>query len=142
MAAENSNSPDVKMPDQPNAAGNAPAAAGMMTPQAPEGDIESAKLDAYHAMRMLDRLISKMGRKNEYSEAALRARSILAGQFGEHEEDSQKFSDAEIKRMVLTLAGPGQQVPKQGATPPPGGGQQPPQGQQPPGGGQPPMPGQ
>lgn len=129
---DNNASTSIQMPEDPAAVGNAPGTVGMMTPQAPEGDIESAKLDAYHCCRLIDRAIAKLGRKSEYSSALMRARTILTAQFGEHEEDSAKYSDAEIKRMVLTLAGPGQTVQKQGqAQPPqqqpPGGGAQPPQ---------------
>jgi hypothetical protein len=98
----------------------------MMVPQAPEGDIESAKLDAYFSMRLLDRAIAKIGRKSEVADTLLRARAVLTKVVGEHEDDSQKFADADIKRMLLTLAGPSSpQAPMN-----PGGGGQP-KGQQP-----------
>jgi hypothetical protein len=116
----NNDSPEIQMPDETNSAGGAPAASGMMVPQAPEGDIESAKLDAYHAMRLIDRAVAKIGRKSDVADGLMRARAVLTGVVGEHEEDSEKFSDAEIKRMVLTLAGPSS--PQAPMTPPHQGG--------------------
>jgi hypothetical protein len=107
--------------------GNAPAAAGMLTPQEPEGEVEAAKLDVYHAMKLLDRAISKFG-KGEDSDVALRARATLTRKFGKDEDTSEEFSPAELKRMLATLAGPG-------ATG--GGAQKPPPG--PPAGGAPPQ---
>jgi hypothetical protein len=78
----------------------------MMVPQAPEGDIESAKLDSWFAMRLLDRAIAKIGRKSDVADGLLRARAVLTKTVGSYEEDSAKFADADIKRMLLTLAGP------------------------------------
>jgi hypothetical protein len=117
-----------KKPPEPDPTGDAPASTGMLTPQAPEGDIASAKLDAFHAMKLLDRAIAKMGSKSDEGKAMLAARAKLTKQFGEHEEESSEFSLAEIKRMLATLEGPGE-APK----PPP------PQQQQAPPGGAPPM---
>jgi hypothetical protein len=91
-----------------------------MVPQAPEGDIESAKLDAYHAMRLIDRAVAKIGRKSEVADGLMRARAAITRVIGKHEEDSERFSDAEIKRMVLTLAGPSS--PQAPMTPPQQGG--------------------
>lgn len=124
----NSNSPDIQQPEEPTAIGGAPSASGMMTPMAPEGEYEEAKLSVYHCTRLIDRAVAKFGRKNEYTDTLIRARAILTSKFGEFEDDSQRFSDAEIKAMLMRLAGPGQ--------PPKGG-----QGQpgQPPGGGAPPQ---
>ncbi|SRR5258708_6973627 len=130
---EDTSSPSLQMPETASSVGGAPSAAGMMTPQAPEGEIEAAKLDAYHVCRLIDRAVAKIGRKSKFTDALLRARATITGEFGEFEEDSQKFSDAELKRMLLTLAGPGQ--PAQQQAPP--GQQQPPGGQQPQAGGAP-----
>lgn len=131
----NSNSPDVQMPTEPNSAGGGPAAAGMMVPQAPEGDIQSAQLDAFHAMKLLDRAIQKIGRESDVASTLLRARAVLTKVVGDKEEEVGRFSDAEIKRMVLTLAGPSS--PQAPMTPPQqgGGGLKP--GMQQPGQGQP-----
>lgn len=126
----NSDSADIQQPEQPST-GDAPAAAGMMTPTAPEGEYEEAKMSAYHCCRLIDRAIAKFGRKSEYTDALLRARVALTSKFGEFEEDSQKFSDAEIKGYLMRIAGPGQ-PPKQQQ--PPGGGGQPQQPGQQPGG--------
>ncbi len=118
---ENADSASVRMPEASASVGGAPAAAGMLTPQAPDGDIAAAKLDAYHAVRLLDRAIAKLGQKSEHADALLRARATLTSQFGEIEEDSERFSPAEIKRMLSSLVGagdPGQQP--QPAKPPPG----------------------
>lgn len=129
----NSDSPDIQQPEESTAVGGAPSASGMMTPMAPEGEYEEAKLSAYHCVRLLDRAVAKFGRKNEYTSALMHARAILTSKFGEFEDDSQRFSDAEIKGMLMRLAGPGQPpkgqpqqgggAPPQGA--PPGGGMQP-----------------
>jgi hypothetical protein len=120
----NNSSPDVQMPTDPSATGGAPAASGMMVPQAPEGDIESAKLDMYLAMRLLDRSVGKIGRKSEEADVAMRARAILTKIVGRHEEESEKFSDADIKRMILTLAGPSAPQAPQSPQGQGGGGQQ------------------
>lgn len=120
MPAGNNSSPDIQMPTETSSAGGAPAASGMMVPQAPEGDIESAKLDAYHAMKLLDRAIAKIGRDSDVASTMLRARAVLTKLVGEHEEESERFSDAEIKRMLLTLAGPSS--PQAPMTPPQKGG--------------------
>lgn len=111
--------------------GGAPAAAGMMTPQEPSGEIESAKLDVYHAVKLLDRAVSKLG-KGDDGDAALKARAMLTRHFGDHEDISEEFSPAELQRMLAALAGPGAAGP--GAPKPPpqaqqgGGAPQQPQG--------------
>jgi hypothetical protein len=121
----NNSSPDIQMPTDPTAVGGAPAASGMMVPQAPEGDIESARLDWYLAMRLLDRGVGKIGRKSDEADVAMRARAILTKVVGRHEEESEKFSDADIKRMLLTLAGPSAPQAPQSPQGSPGGGGQP-----------------
>lgn len=103
--------------------GNAPAAAGMMTPQEPSGEIEAAKLDVYHAVKLLDRAVSKFG-NNEDGEVVLKARASLTKRFGDHEDESEEFSPGELKRMLASLAGPGASGP--GAPPPPQPGAAPP----------------
>jgi len=126
------------MPDSPAAApqtptpqpvGNAPAAAGMMTPQEPAGEIEAAKLDVYHAVKLLDRACSKFG-KNEDADVVLRARATLTKRFGDHEDESEEFSPGEMKRMLASLAGPGAvgpgAPPQQQQAQPPGPSQAPP----------------
>jgi hypothetical protein len=101
--------------------GNAPAAAGTLTPQEPSGEIEAAKLDVYHAVKLLDRAVAKFGEGSEDGEVALKARATLTRKFGEHEDVSEEFSPAELKRMLATLAGPGATGPgapqPQGAAP-------------------------
>ncbi len=111
------------MPSEADPTGNAPAATGMLTPQKPEGDFASAKLDAYHAMKLLDRAIAKVGSKSDEGKAMLAARAKLTSHFGEHEEETAEFSMAEMKRMLATLVGPGEapKPPQQPQTPPPGG---------------------
>jgi hypothetical protein len=130
LSYRRANMPQAKtMPEEPDKAGDSPASTGMLTPQAPEGDFASAKLDAFHAMKLLDRAIGKMGPKSEEGKALLAARAKLTKQFGDREEENSEFSLAEMKRMLATLAGPGE-APK----PPP-----PQQQQQAPPGGAPPM---
>lgn len=117
--------PEAKTPPQePAATGDSPASTGMLTPQPPEGDFASAKLDAFHAMKLLDRAIAKMGPKSEEGKAMLTARATLTKKFGEHEEESAEFSPAELKRMLATLVGPGEAPkppPQQQQQAPPGG---------------------
>lgn len=103
--------PDMPTPSGPanptaQPVGSAPAAAGMMTPQEPTGEIESAKLDVLHACKLLDRAVSRFG-DNEEAHVALRARAMLTKKFGEFEDESEEFSPAELKRMLASLAGPG-----------------------------------
>lgn len=98
----------AEMPQQPAATGDAPASSGMSAPQAPEGEFASAKLDAFNAMKLLDRAIAKVGAKSEEGRAMLKARATLTERFGEHEEESAQFSRAELQRMLMTLAGPGE----------------------------------
>lgn len=107
------------MPQEPTTTGNAPAASGMLAPQAPEGDFAAAKLDAYHAMKLLDRAIAKVSAKSEAGKALLAARAKLTSEFGEHEEETAEFSRAELERMLATLVGPGEapQAPKPAAKP-------------------------
>ena len=115
------------MPTKAEPTGNSPASTGMLTPQVPEGDLASAKLDAYHAMKLLDRAIAKFGTKSAEGKNMLAARAKLTEQFGEHEEETAEFSMAELKRMVASLVGPGeppkgapaqqQQQPQPGAQP-------------------------
>jgi hypothetical protein len=106
-------------PPTPQPVGNAPAAAGMMTPQSPTGEIEAAKLDVYHAVKLLDRAVARLGTKSDEGAAALKARAALTRTFGEHEDTSEEFSPSEIKRMLASLAGPGATggPPPQGAPP-------------------------
>lgn len=77
-----------------------------MSPQEPTGEIEAAKLDIYHAVKLLDRALQKFG-NNPDGEAALKARAMLTSKFGDHEDISEEFSPAELKRMLASLAGPG-----------------------------------
>jgi hypothetical protein len=88
----------------------------MMTPQEPSGEIEAAKLDVYHAVKLLDRACQKFG-NSEDGQKALKARALLTKAFGEHEDESEEFSPGELKRMLAALAGPGAAGP--GAPPPP-----------------------
>jgi hypothetical protein len=113
------------MPDQPTAqpVGNGPSAAGPITPQEPSGEIEAAKLDVYHATKLLDRARAKFG-ESEDGKVTLKARAMLTRQFGEHEDTSEEFSPAELKRMLASLAGPGATGP--GAPPQQQGGGAPP----------------
>lgn len=87
----------------------------MMTPQEPTGEIEAAKLDVYHAVKLLDRACSKFG-NNEDAFVVLKARAALTRRFGDHEDESAEFSPGEMKRMLASLAGPGAAGP--GAPPP------------------------
>jgi hypothetical protein len=96
------------MPNEPDPVGNAPSSTGMLTPQTPEGDLASAKLDAFHAMKLLDRGIEKFGVQSKQGKVMLSARAKLTEEFGEHEEEVQEFSLAELKRMLATLQGPGE----------------------------------
>lgn len=96
--------------------GNAPSAAGMMTPQAPMAEIEAGKLDVFHAVKLLDRACQKFG-NSEHGTKALKARAMLTKSFGEFEDESEEFSPGELKRMLASLAGPGATGP--GAPPPP-----------------------
>lgn len=129
MPDMNNNSEDIQQPGEASPLADGPSAGGMMTPMAPEGEIEEAKLSAYHACRLIDRAIAKFGRKSEYTDTLMQARAVLTAKFGEFEEDSQKYSDAEIKGMLMRLAGPGQPPQQKGQQP--GGGQPQPGGQQP-----------
>ena len=87
--------------------GNAPAAAGVLTPQEPTGEIEAGKLDVYHARKLLERAISKMGINSDEGKKALESLAKLTKDFGDHEDTSEEFSPAELKRMLASLAGPG-----------------------------------
>ena len=123
--------PAQATPPEAQPVGNAPAAAGMMTPQPPSGDIQSARLDVYSAMKLLDRAVGKFGPKSEDGEAALKATAALRRSFSEYEDTSEEFSPSEIKRMLASLAGPGAAGPGAPAQPP--GAPPTPPGQPPPG---------
>src|SRR5579862_6999269 len=103
---DNDPSDDIQMPEEASPLGDSPASSGMMSPVAPEGEIEEAKLSAYHCCRLIDRAIAKFGRKSEYTDTLMKARAVLTSKFGEFEEQSQQYSDAEIKGMLMRLAGP------------------------------------
>jgi len=105
----------------PQDVGNAPAAAGMMTPQSPQGETEAAKLDVYHATKLLMRACGKFG-PSEDGDYVLKTMASLIKHFGDHEDVSEEFSPAELKRMLATLAGPGAAGPGAPQTPSPGGG--------------------
>jgi hypothetical protein len=113
------------MPDAPDPTGNAPASTGMLTPQAPEGDFASAKLDAYHAIKLLDRAMQKFAENTKERDALLAARAKLTEQFGDEEEETAEFSRAEIKRMIAELVGPGEPPKPQGQQQPQGAPPQP-----------------
>lgn len=112
--------PDRPQPEAPpptaQPVGNAPAAAGMTTPQEPSGELEAAKMDVYFAVKLLDRAVSKFG-KSEDGDFALRARAMLTKRFGEHEETSEEFAPSEMKRMLATIAGPGASGPSAPTSP-------------------------
>jgi hypothetical protein len=95
-----------------------------MTPEPKEGVMQSAKLDVYHAVRLLDRaLVGSDGLPKEARDDILKARVELSKRFGPFEDDSSRFSDAEVASMVARLKGAGSpgQKPPQPSAPPPGG---------------------
>lgn len=84
--------------------------------------MEAAKLDVFHAIRLLDRAIMNgKALPQETRDDLLSARTQLSKKFGPFEDDSKRFSDAEIASMVARLAGPGthQPAPKQPPEPHP-----------------------
>jgi hypothetical protein len=109
----------------------------MMTPQPQEGQMESAKVDVYHAVQLLDRaLMHGDGLPAAARKALLDARVALMKPFGPFEASQQsKFSNADVASMVARLKGPGSpgapKPPPQGA-PPAQAGARPPMPQQPP----------
>jgi hypothetical protein len=112
--------------------GNAPAAAGMMTPQAPQGQTEAGKLTMFFVQKLLMRATTQFG-QNDDGDFALQILSRVVKRFGEHEDTSEEFAPAELKRMLATLAGPGAAGPGAPQTNPsaaaPGGASAPPPGQ-------------
>lgn len=107
----------MEMPSESQPIGSSPAATGMLTPQKPDGDFSSARLDALFAMKLLDRAIAKVGVKSDEGEAMLKARSTLTRQFGTQEEETDEFSRAELKRLIEHLSGPGESPQKSKGSP-------------------------
>jgi hypothetical protein len=106
----------------------APAAGGMMTPQAPAGEQEGAKADVLMAQKMLERALPKFGSGDKRGKAILKSIASLAREFGKEEGQTEELMPAEIKQLLQGLAGPGA-PPK----PPPGAQGAPPPGAPPPG---------
>lgn len=77
--------------------------------------MQSARIDVYHAVRLLDRaLITGDGLPKEAKDDILHARVGLSKRFGPFEDNSSRFSDAEVASMVARLKGAG----SPGAKPP------------------------
>lgn len=107
----------------------APAAAPMMTPQMPEGQIAGAKVMVLSAVKVLTRALMDLEPNSEEYDAVLGAVSKLSKKFGKEEDESEKMMPAEMGILQQALAGPGAAGPGAGPGGPP-----------PPGGGAPPMP--
>lgn len=84
-----------------------PNAAGMMTPQTPQGQQEGSKVDVMLATKMLERSIVAFGVTSKEGKAILTALKTLGSAFGEDEEKTQELMPAEIRQMMQQLAGPG-----------------------------------
>lgn len=85
--------------------------------------MQAARMDVFHAVRLLDRaLTGGEGLPKEARDDLLKARVDLSKRFGPFEDNSKRFSDAEMASMVARLKGagsPGQKPPQQQQTPGP-----------------------
>lgn len=101
----------------------------MMTPQPPEGERESARLDVLMAVKMLEKSLAAFGSTTDDGKAVLKAIKGLSQAFGQQEGKTEELMPAEIKQLLAGLAGPGTPPgAPPGAPPggPPGGGAAPP----------------
>lgn len=106
-------------------AGNAPQAAPMATPEAPEGLREAAKVDVMLAVKVLERALPAFGFDTKEGKAILNALKSFSKVFGSSEGSTQELMPAEIQQLMQQMpqgagGGPGA-APAPTATPAPGG---------------------
>lgn len=97
-----------------------------MTPQAPKGKAEGAKVDVKMAVKVLVQTLAAFDPGSPEFKAVMGAIKSLEKAFGEEGSKTEELMPAEIKLLLQGLSGPGQMP----GGPSPGG---------PPGGAPPPM---
>lgn len=111
-----------------------PAAAGMMTPQKPQGQIENGKLKVLTCMKQLESSLPMFELKSKEWTTVLDALKSLSKTFGKSEGDTEELLASEKKTVAGSLPGGPGGAPPQGPPPGAGGGgppampPQPPQG--------------
>jgi len=105
----------------PGGAPSPPAAAGIMTPQPPNGKREGAKVDIKMAVKVLVQTLASFDPGSPEFKAVMGSIKSLEKVFGEEDSQTQELMPAEIKQLLQGLSGPGQMpgAPPGGAAPPP-----------------------
>jgi len=111
--------PSPNKPSAPN-----PGAAGMLTPQEPEGERAASRVVIVGAMHAIDNEILKWPRGSKEERYLLKARKALTRGFGNGEDAAEELSPAMMKMYLAALLGPtapagGPQAPAAAATPGP-----------------------
>lgn len=109
--------------------GNAPQAAPMTTPEAPEGLREAAKVDVMLAVKVLERALPAFGFDTKEGKAILNSLKSFSKVFGTSEQSTQELMPAEIQSLMQTMpqgagggpgAAPAPTAPAPGGVMPPG----------------------
>lgn len=80
-----------------------PQASPMMTPQAPEGLREAAKIDVMLATKVLERALPAFGFDTKEGSAILNALRSFSKVFGKSQSESQDLMPAEIQNLLSQM---------------------------------------
>lgn len=117
----------------PLGGGSSPAAAPMLTSQAPEGLREAAKVDVMLATKVLERALPAFGFDTKEGKAILNALRSFGSVFGQSQSTAEQLMPAELQQLMQSMsAGPGGGPPA--APPAPTASPMPPAGAMPPAG--------
>lgn len=92
----------------PLGGGSSPAAAPMLTSQAPEGLREAAKVDVMLATKVLERALPAFGFDTKEGKAILNALKSFGNVFGTSASTAEQLMPAELQQLMQSVsAGPG-----------------------------------
>lgn len=110
------------MPSNPQPNGGAPAAVGMMSPQAPSGDSAKARIAVAGAVKILARAAASLP-DPKLAAPIVQCVALLTEKFGPFDSSTGQQAGSEARAAQATMAGPGE--------PPGGPTQKPPVGAKP-----------
>jgi len=83
--------------------GNAPQAAPMTTPEAPEGLREAAKVDVMLAVKVLERALPAFGFETKEGKTILNTLKSFSKVFGTSEQSTEELMPAEIQSLLQSM---------------------------------------
>lgn len=88
----------------PLGGGSSPAAAPMLTSQAPEGLREAAKVDVMLATKVLERALPAFGFDTKEGKAILNALRSFGSVFGQSQSNAEQLMPAELQQLMQSMS--------------------------------------